>query len=64
MTARGRPDGYVCRELGENLLALHRDEETRAWFARALPLLEQDSDIQGDAARLARLRTRAGARKP
>jgi tetratricopeptide (TPR) repeat protein len=33
--AAGAPDGFVFEEIGENLLALARAPEARAWFAKA-----------------------------
>lgn len=33
--ASGRPDAWVFEELGENLLALGRTDESRPWFAKA-----------------------------
>lgn len=50
-------DGYVCEEMGENLLALGRGVEAREHFARAYELLSRDGWMaQHETARLNRLR--------
>lgn len=50
-------DGYVEEEMGENLLALGREEKARPHFARAYELLSQDDWlVKNEAARLERLR--------
>lgn len=51
-------DGYVEEEMGENLLALGREEEARPHFARAYELLSQDDWLaKNEAARLERVRS-------
>ena len=53
--ALGAPDGYVCEEIGECLLALGRAAEARPYFARAAAALA--ADLAGsEPDRLARLR--------
>jgi tetratricopeptide (TPR) repeat protein len=44
----GESDGYVDEELGENLLALGREDEARAAFARAYALLSKDPWLSTD----------------
>jgi len=52
----GSTDGYVSEELGECLLALHRDDEAAPWFARAHAELSQDPWLAArEPQRLARL---------
>lgn len=56
IAAAGAQDGWVCEELGENLLALGRAAEARPWFAQAHALLSQEAPPdRPDEARLARL---------
>lgn len=40
--AAGTKDGYVCEELAECLLSLHRKDEARPFFARAHAILSND----------------------
>ncbi len=59
--ALGEADGYVCEELGENLLALDRAVEAQPHFARAFELLSQKAGLEKlDDARLARLKEHGG----
>ena len=52
----GEPDGYVFEEMGENLLALERGDEARAWFAKAHATLSGDAWLQrNEPDRLGRL---------
>jgi tetratricopeptide (TPR) repeat protein len=52
----GEPDGYVFEELGECLLALHREAEARPWFKQAYALLSKDAwTMENEAARMARI---------
>ena len=54
--AGGEPDGFICEELGECLLALGQPEEARGWFARAHAALSQDAWLaEREPGRLARL---------
>lgn len=56
LAADGAHDGWVCEELGENLLALGRPAEARPWFAQAHALLSgQPPPQRPDDTRLARL---------
>ncbi len=55
--AQATPDGYVYEEMAENLWALGREGEARVRFAQALPLLEHESDVVNDPARMTRLRS-------
>lgn len=58
-------DGYVEEEMGENLLALGREEEARPHFARAYEKLSQDDWlVKNEAARLERLKLNADLRDP
>lgn len=55
-------DGYVHEEIGENLLALGRADESRVPFARAFELLRDDAYLKAnEPARLERLRTLGAA---
>ena len=55
-------DGYVLEEIGENLLALQRDGESRESFARAYELLRDDPYLKAnEAARLERLKKLGGS---
>lgn len=61
MDADGSKDGFVSEELGECLLALGREEESRNHFARAHELLSQDGWLtDNEPERLTRLKTLAG----
>lgn len=52
------PDGFICEELAECLLALGREDEARPHFARAYELLHTDSWLARDEPeRLRRLKT-------
>lgn len=56
LAADGVRDGWVCEELGENLLALGRPAEARPWFAQAHELLSREpAPGRPDDRRLARL---------
>lgn len=55
-------DGYVSEEMGECLLALGREDESRPHFRRAADLLARDSWlVMQEPERLARLRKLGGA---
>jgi len=60
--AAGMPStGYCEEEIGENLLALGRDDEARAWFGKAWDLLKDDAWLQADESeRLARMKQLGG----
>jgi tetratricopeptide (TPR) repeat protein len=52
----GSEDGYVYEEIGENLLALGRDEDAAAYFSRAHELLSDDDWlVDNESERLERL---------
>lgn len=52
----GSEDGYVYEEIGENLLALGRDEEAATYFSRAHELLSDDDWlVDNESERLERL---------
>lgn len=54
------PDGYVCEEVGECLLALGKTEESKPYFAQAYELLSTDDWLKRDEPkRLERLQTQA-----
>ena len=56
LAAAGASDGFVPEEIGENLLALGRAAEARAYFAQAHAQLSQINTVERpDDARLARL---------
>lgn len=56
LAADGAHDGWVCEELGENLLALGRAAEARPWFAQAHELLSREPPPERPGeTRLARL---------
>jgi tetratricopeptide (TPR) repeat protein len=56
-----RPDGYVYEELGECLLALGREADSRHWFAKAHELLSRDPWLaEREPQRLERLRRLGG----
>jgi tetratricopeptide (TPR) repeat protein len=57
----GKPDGFVCEELGECLRVLDRGDEARPWFGKAWDLLSKDPWLSRDEpGRLERLK-RLGA---
>ena len=57
----GDQDGFVFEEIAECLLWQGEDEQARAYFKKALPLLEKIRWIaDGEPDRLARIRRRAG----
>jgi tetratricopeptide (TPR) repeat protein len=57
LSAAGESDGYVNEEIAECLLALDREAEARAQFARAAELLGKDPwFVEREPERLARLR--------
>jgi tetratricopeptide (TPR) repeat protein len=59
--ATGQSDGYVFEEIAELFEALGRTAEARSYFARAAAELAKDPwFVEKEAARLARLRARAG----
>jgi tetratricopeptide (TPR) repeat protein len=61
MTAAGAPDGYVCEELGECLLAEGKPDEARPHFAMAYELLSKDIWLAAnEVARLNRLKELGG----
>jgi tetratricopeptide (TPR) repeat protein len=61
-TPAGADDGYVHEEIGECLLALRREREAAAAFARALALLGLDTWlVEHEPERLARLARLAGS---
>jgi tetratricopeptide (TPR) repeat protein len=63
--AAGTVDGYVFEELAENLLALRRPLEARAYFERAAEVLGGDAVfVRNEAPRLARLRALAAGSAP
>ncbi len=50
-------DGYVEEEIGECLLALKREEESKPYFAKAYELLSQDEWlIENEAERMKRIK--------
>jgi tetratricopeptide (TPR) repeat protein len=58
-------DGYVCEEIGENLLALGKVEESRIWFAEAWQVLSRDSwVVKNQDEKLEYLKEMAGDRLP
>ncbi len=60
-SAAGSEDGYVYEELGENLMALGRENEAAAYFSRAHELLSQDDWlVDNENERLERLLTLSG----
>ncbi len=59
------PDGYVYEELGECLLAQHKADEAKPWFARAYAELSTDPWLTRDEpARIERLRKLGGVAAP
>lgn len=65
LEALGETDGFVFEELGENLLALGRDDEAGPWFGRAWDALHEDPWLARDEPdRLERLRTLGGRPRP
>ena len=60
--AAGNPGkGYVEEEIGENLLALGRDDEAKPWFGKAWDMLHTDAWLQAEEPeRLARLKELGG----
>jgi tetratricopeptide (TPR) repeat protein len=62
LEAEDASDGLVQEEMAENLAALARPQEAATYFARAYERLSQDPWMaEHEAARLARLKERAGA---
>jgi tetratricopeptide (TPR) repeat protein len=60
-SARGSADGYVFEEIAENLAALGKPAEAKAYFGRAADELSKDEwFVKNEAARLANLKSRAG----
>ncbi len=58
---RGEPDGYVFEELGELYLVKGDADAARAWFQRALVLLEADEWlVANERERIERIRELAG----
>jgi tetratricopeptide (TPR) repeat protein len=54
-------NGYVYEEIGESLLALNREEESRPYFAKAYELLSRDDWLaEKEPERLARLKELGG----
>lgn len=61
--AMGSADGYVWEEIAENLAALDKMEEAQTYFHKAFAELAKDEwFVKNEAARLASLQARAGAR--
>ncbi len=57
----GSDDGYVYEELGENLMALGREDAAATYFSRAHELLSEDDwMVDNESERLERLRTLSG----
>ncbi len=57
-SSAGSEDGYVYEELGENLMALGREDEAATYFSRAHELLSQDDWlVDNESERLERLLT-------
>jgi tetratricopeptide (TPR) repeat protein len=53
----GETDGYVFEEIGECLLALKREDESRPYFAKAYEILSQDEFLaEQEPDRIARLK--------
>ena len=62
LDSAGENDGYVFEEIGECLLALHREDEARPYFLKAYELLMQDPLLfPRKPDRLARLKELGGA---
>lgn len=57
----GGSDGYVEEEIGECLLALKREEESKPYFAKAYELLSQDEWLmENEAERMKRMKELGG----
>ena len=55
--ANAKPDGFVCEEIAECLVALGRAVEARPWYAQAHAALVQDPwFVEAEPARLARMK--------
>lgn len=58
MQENHKPDGFVCEEIGENLLALNRIDEAKPYFKTAYDLLHKDIWLaENEKERLERLKT-------